>query len=257
METRAFDLSVSTYGEVRQHEYEVVILPWGATEPHNLHLPYWTDSILVHDISVAAAKKAYDDDGVLAMVMPPVGFGAQNPGQRELPFCIHTRQSTQEALLNDIVASLHHQGFRRLLIVNGHGGNQFKGMIRDLNVAFPDMMIASSEWYRQVNAKDYFEHPGDHADEIETSVMMYFHPEWVRLEDAGAGEGRQFRLQALREGSVWMPRDWSRVTKDTGIGNPMASTAEKGKRFVEATIAVYAKFLHEFAAMNDSSQLYE
>ena len=66
METRAFDLSVSTYGEVRQHEYEVVILPWGATEPHNLHLPYWTDSILAHDISVAAAKKAYDDDGVLA-----------------------------------------------------------------------------------------------------------------------------------------------------------------------------------------------
>ena len=166
METRAFDLSVSTYGEVRQHEYEVVILPWGATEPHNLHLPYWTDSILAHDISVAAAKKAYDDDGVLAMVMPPVGFGAQNPGQRELPFCIHTRQSTQEALLNDIVASLHHQGFRRLLIVNGHGGNQFKGMIRDLNVAFPDMMIASSEWYRQVNAKDYFEHPGDHADDV-------------------------------------------------------------------------------------------
>ena len=74
METQAFDLSVSTYGEVRQHEYEVVILPWGATEPHNLHLPYWTDSILAHDISVAAAKKAYDDDGVLAMVMPPAAI---------------------------------------------------------------------------------------------------------------------------------------------------------------------------------------
>ena len=110
----------------------------GATEPHNLHLPYLTDCILPHDIAVDAAALALQNSGVRCMVMPPVPFGAHNPGQRELPFCIHTRYSTQQAILEDIVASLYAQGMRKLIILSGHGGNNFKGMIRDLAFVYPD-----------------------------------------------------------------------------------------------------------------------
>ena len=91
MEKREIDLTVSCYGKVKDVKYDVVILPWGATEPHNLHLPYLTDCILPHDIAVDAATLALERSGVRCMVMPPVPFGAHNPGQRELPFCIHTR----------------------------------------------------------------------------------------------------------------------------------------------------------------------
>ena len=126
---REFDLSVSTYGVARQYNYDVVILPWGATEPHNLHLPYLTDCILSHDIAVEAAVKAFRQFGVRAMVMPPVQMGSQNPGQRDLPFCVHYRYETQRAILSDLVANLHHQGMRKMLIINGHGGNNFKNMI--------------------------------------------------------------------------------------------------------------------------------
>ena len=52
MEKREIDLTVSCYGKVKDVKYDVVILPWGATEPHNLHLPYLTDCILPHDIAV-------------------------------------------------------------------------------------------------------------------------------------------------------------------------------------------------------------
>ena len=81
---RKVDLSISCYGEVKDGRYDIVALPWGATEPHNLHLPYMTDCILSHDVAVSAALIAKQKYGVNCMVMPPIGMGSQNPGQREL-----------------------------------------------------------------------------------------------------------------------------------------------------------------------------
>ena len=250
---KEFDLSVSNYGTVRGRRYDIAILPWGATEPHNLHLPYLTDCILSHDVAVDAAVLARERYGVECMVLPAVNLGSQNPGQRELPFCIHARYETQKAVLTDIVASLAAQGMNRLLIVNGHGGNGFKNMIRDLAVDRPDFLIASSEWYTVLPAKEWFDCPGDHADELESSVMMHYHPELVDLSEAGRGACRPFASQMLRERVAWIPRNWQRVTDDTGIGDPSRATAEKGRRFAAAVAERYAKLLHELAV----GQIYE
>jgi creatinine amidohydrolase len=254
---REIDLSVSAYGVTHGLDYALAVLPWGATEPHNLHLPYLTDAILAHDVAVDAAQKALDDYGVRAMVLPPVAMGAQNPGQRDLKFCIHYRQHTQAAILADIVASLHHQGLRRLLIVNGHGGNTFKGMIRDLAVDYPDMLILSSEWFTVLPAKEWFDEPCDHADELETSVMMHYHPELVRLSEAGPGKANAFALPSLQQKVAWLPRHWTRVTADTGIGNPHLATADKGGRFAEAVAAKYALLIKELAAVTTEQELYQ
>ena len=254
---REIDLSISAYGVAKALAYDVVILPWGATEPHNLHLPYLTDSILSHDVAVDAAQLALDKFGVRAMVLPPVMMGAQNPGQRDLKFCIHYRYDTQRGILADIVASLHHQGFRKLLIVNGHGGNSFKSMIRDLAVDYPDFLILSSEWFTVLPAKEWFDQPGDHADELETSVMMHYHPELVKLEEAGAGEAHPFALEGLRKKTAWLPRHWTKVTTDTGIGNPRLATAEKGQRFAAAVAERYAMLLNELAAVGNDDDIYE
>lgn len=240
---KTVDLSVSNYGITRHNNYQLVVLPWGATEPHNYHLPYLTDCILSHDIAVEAAQRLLDVHGLHAMVMPPITTGSQNPGQRALPFCVHTRYETQKAILTDIVDSLYHQGFRKLVIVNGHGGNTFKSMIRDLLTQYPDFLIAASEWFNMCRAKDFFDNPGDHADEIETSVMMHYHPELVNLADAGEAKSNAFTIEALQDGRVWMPRNWKKVSKDTGIGSPSLSTAEKGKRFASAVCDAYASFL--------------
>ncbi len=246
---KQIDLSVSNYGTTRATEYAIAILPWGATEPHNLHLPYLTDAILSHDVAVDAAAVARDKYGILSMVMPPIALGAQNPGQRDLKFCIHYRYETQRAVLGDIVASLHHQGLRRLLIVNGHGGNSFKSMIRDLAVDYPDMLIASSEWFKVCPAKEYFDAPGDHADELETSVMMHYHPELVNLADAGEGKAGGWASRQLDKGVAWIPRKWDAVTRDTGIGSPALATAEKGARFAAAVADEYARLIHELCTL--------
>ena len=250
------DLSRLAYGDVRDVQFEVAVLPWGATEPHNLHLPYLTDSILAHDVACDAAEMAFERFGTRAMVLPPMPLGAQNPGQRDLPFCIHYRHATQQAVLKDIVTSLQHQGMRRLLIVNGHGGNSFKDIIRDLAAEFPDVIIMSSDWYKVVPPADYFDQPGDHADELETSVMMHYHPELVDLSRAGDGRARPFALKSLREGVAWVPRHWTKVTADTGIGDPRLSTADKGRRFATAVAEKYALLLHELASVSTIDDLY-
>lgn len=239
------DLAVSCYGKVKPLNYDLVLLPWGATEPHNLHLPYLTDCILSHDIALDAALLAQEQYGVRCMVMPYVTAGAQNPGQRELNFCIHYRSETQKAILTDIVASLYTQGHRKLVIINGHGGNTFKGMIRDLSVDYPDFLIASSEWFAVIPPRDYFDQPGDHADEVETSVMMHYHPELVNPEEAGNGDYKRFASPMLNEKVAWIPRNWQRVSQDTGIGNPKLATAEKGKQYAEAVVKKYAQLFNE------------
>lgn len=244
---KELDLSVSNYGTVRGRSYDIALLPWGATEPHNLHLPYLTDCILSHDVALLAAERAAEKFGIRCMVLPPVTLGSQNPGQRELSFCIHARYETQKAVLTDIVASLNAQGINKLVIINGHGGNNFKNMIRDLSFDYPEFLIASSEWYTVLPAKKYFDAPGDHADELETSVMMYFHPELVNLAEAGSGDYKDFKAPSLREKVAWIPRNWQKVTEDTGIGNPVLATADKGRRFAEAVAERYTQLLYDLS----------
>ena len=240
----SFDLTSANYGELRERRADLAILPWGATEPHNLHLPYLTDALLSAAVALDAAGLAHEKYGHQCVVLPAMPLGSHNPGQYDLPFCLHFRQETQAAVLGDIVRSLYRQGLRRLLIINGHGGNSFKGMIRDLSFDLPDFQIFAGEWFRGANPKDYFDIVGDHADELETSVMMHYHPEWVDLSTAGEGAARGFSSEGLRNGVAWTPRDWSKVSRDTGVGDPRKATAEKGAAFAQACAESFADLIH-------------
>lgn len=245
------DLAIACYGDVRKLSYDLAILPWGATEPHNQHLPYLTDCILSHAIALDAANQALELHKVQCMVLPPVFMGSQNPGQRELLFCIHSRYETQKAILTDIVASLHHQGIRKLVIINGHGGNNFKNMVRDLAVDYPDFLIATTEWFTIIPPQGFFEEKDDHAGELETSVMLHYHPEWVDMELAGEGVSKSFALASLNEKIAWVPRNWQRVTSDTGIGDPRKATSEKGKHYAAAVSSKLCQLFTELAHAQD------
>lgn len=246
-------LAATPYGKVREVKYDLAVLPWGATEPHNLHLPYLTDCILSEAVALDAAQWTGEKTGAKIMVLPPVAMGSQNPGQRDLSFCIHSRYETQKAILTDIVSSLYHQGMRRMVIVNGHGGNCFKNMIRDLAVDYPDFLIFSTEWFTIVPPSGFFDEKDDHAGELETSVMMYYHPELVNLADAGAGKAKPFALSALNEKIAWVPRDWMKVTEDTGIGDPRKASAEKGRQYV---ILVVEKLSRLFTELSSQQSVY-
>lgn len=240
-----FDMLSAKYADVKDVHYDYAVLPWGATEPHNYHLPYLTDCYLAHNISVDAVKKAFQQAGIRGMVLPPIPLGSQNPGQHDFPFCIHTRYETQKAILADIVASLNRQGVNKLIIVNGHGGNNFRNMIRDLSFDYPTFTVVVSNWYAILPQSDFFEEKDDHAGEMETSVMMHYHPQLVDLSLAGDGCYKPFKSEALNDGVGWMPRCWTKVSEDTGVGNPHKSTAEKGQKCAEAVCGKLAELFVE------------
>jgi creatinine amidohydrolase len=254
MPKRDYLLAEITWRDVRDAEVQVAVLPWGATEAHNYHLPYGTDSIQCDHIAAEAARKATEAGGRV-IVLPTVPFGVQT-GQLDIPFCLNMNPSTQAALLHDLAESLSWQGIDKLVLLNGHGGNNFRQMIRELQPTV-DIFLCAIDWYKVVDQREFFALEGDHAGEMETSVMMHAAPELVRpLSEAGDGSERRPKLDGMREGWAWTPRPWTRISADTGVGDPRQATAEKGARYTDAVTTRIGTFLAELSAA-DPEALYE
>jgi creatinine amidohydrolase len=246
-------LAETTWRTVDPTPYEVAVLPWGATEPHNYHLPFGTDTLLADAVADRAAAAAWARGARIA-VLPAVPFGVQTT-QRDLKLCLNVNPSTQLALLGDLAASLEGHGVRKLVVLNAHGGNDFRTLIREL-VPRTRLLLVTVNWWQIVDARRHFADPGDHAGELETGAMLHLAPALVRpLDEAGPGAARQPRIAALRERWAWTPRPWTTVTADTGVGDPRGATVEQGAAFVTATCAALADFLVELAAA-DPSDLY-
>ena len=254
MTPRPYILAETNWKSVAAANYQVAILPWGATEAHNYHLPYATDVIECNAVAAQSAKLAWEK-GARVVVLPAVPFGV-NTGQLDITLCLNMNPSTQAALLGDLVDALERQGILKLVILNGHGGNDFRQMIRELQPR-TRVFLCTLNWYSCIDPGPWFEEPGDHAGELETSVMQHLVPELVLpLSEAGKGDQKRPSIAALREGWVWAPRPWSRVSADTGVGDPSASSAEKGARFLEAVATRIGSFLIDLAG-TDPTTLYD
>jgi len=254
MAGRPYILAETTWQTVRDTDYQLAVLPWGATEAHNLHLPYGTDVIQSEDVAAESARQAWEQ-GARVVVLPTVPFGV-NTGQIDIKLCLNMNPSTQLALLDDIVSALSGQGLTKLVIVNGHGANDFRQMLRELIPRHPGVFMCTVNWWQVVAAASYFDEAGDHAGEMETSILLDIAPRLVLpLSQAGSGRESPSTLQALNEGWVWTQRPWTRISGDTGVGNPAASDARKGRRFLDAVTAKLAGFLVDLA-QTDADEIY-
>jgi creatinine amidohydrolase len=252
---RPYILAESYWKDVKDANFELAILPWGATEAHNYHLPYGTDNIEAEYIAAEAARIAWEK-GVKLIVLPNIPFGV-NTGQSEIKLDINIYPSTQLIILSDIVETLNRHGIRKFVIMNSHGGNDFKMIVRELGRKYPEMFICLCNWYQWSGDEGLFEGGGDHANEMETSLLLYLTPEKVRpLSEAGEGKDKKFKIEAFRQGWFWAERRWHQVTEDTGIGNPKAATCEKGEKYFKSLTDEIAKALVELAK-SDIQQLYE
>ena len=245
MAGRPYVLEETTWKTVRETEYSVAVLPWGATEAHNYHMPYGTDNYESSYVAAESARRAWDA-GARVVVLPTVPFGV-NTGQLDIKLTINMNPSTQALVLGDVVRSLETQGIRKLVILNSHGGNDFKQMIRELQ-GTSHVFIAAINWWNSVDPKQFYDVPGDHAGELETSVMMEIAPELLLpVTEAGAGHARRFSIEGLRDGLAWAPRNWTQVTDDTGSGDPSAASHEKGVKHLEAVTTKIGAFLVDLA----------
>jgi creatinine amidohydrolase len=252
---RPFILHEANYRQLKDARPNVAVLPWGATEAHNYHLPHGTDVIEATTLAEAAAAAAHAA-GAKVVVLPAVPFG-NNAQQLDQVATISLRTATAAAILADVAHSLTKQGIDRLVLLNAHGGNDFKPLVRDLQAQFGMLIVLINFWQLLPEmTRQTFEDPGDHAGELETSFLLHVCPEWVRMDQAGDGKTVPFKIEALKQPGVWTPRPWSATHPDTGCGNPSKSTAEKGKKYFEAVTGAVAKVLVELSAAKKGQSPY-
>ncbi|MBM3402193.1 MAG: creatininase family protein [Bacteroidetes bacterium] len=252
---RPYILAENNWKSIKDTNYGLAILPWGATEAHNYHLPYSTDVIEADHIAAEAAKIAWES-GAKIIVLPTVPFGV-NTGQADIKLDLNVYPSTQLAIISDLIEVLQRSNIFKLLILNGHGGNDFRTMVRELGLKYPKMFLSTCNWFQAVNKMQFFEEDGDHADEMETSLIQYLTPNLaLPLEEAGDGKEKRYKIKAFLEGWAWAERKWSQITKDTGVGNPKFATKDKGEQYFKAVTLKVSNFLIELANA-DVNDLYE
>lgn len=245
---RPWRLAELTLKEVRKTKFQAAMLPFGATEPHNLHLPYGTDIYEAQEVGDRACAWAWKK-GARVALLPPLPFGA-NQNLLEFPMTISMDQEQLDGIVASVAKSLEHHGVMKLVVLNSHGGNDFRPGLRTL-YGKTRVFTCLIDWWVTMEdvAQKLFECPGEHADEMETCFLLAKHPHLVHMDWADDGGTYPARFEAGRKGWVWFPRAWERVTKNSGYGDPRKSTAEKGHKYLKAIEKRLGKFLIELAEM--------
>ncbi len=246
---REWVLAEQTHAAVRERPWEVAVLPFGATEPHNLHMPYGTDNFQVEEIGERACARAYQA-GARVVLLPTMPYGV-NTNHLQIPGALacSVTPTTLLRILTDLVDAMERQGVRKMVLLNGHGGNELKPLTRELHHR-TKMFLCVCDWFRMA-ADVYprvFERPGEHADEVETSLGLAFFPQFLRPELADDGAARPSRFDAINRGWVSITRPWHLVSRNTGLGDPSAASAEKGRRLMDIVVERLAGFLTELSA---------
>jgi creatinine amidohydrolase len=249
---RPWKLAEVNYAYVKAHKYEVAVLPCGATEPHNLHLPYGTDMFEGETVGEKICQAAHER-GAKVVLLPTIPYGTET-NQMAFPLAMNLNPSTLFAVITDLVKSLEHHGIRKFVLLNSHGGNEFKALVREL-YGKTSVHVFLCSWYSAVRdvSAEIFDHSDDHAGEMETSFGLAYFPDLVgRNEDgtliADDGKIAKTRFEAVNRGWVGITRPWHLLTTNSGAGYPHAATAEKGRQMMDQVVERLAGFLVELSA---------
>ncbi|HEX5506631.1 MAG TPA: creatininase family protein [Thermomicrobiales bacterium] len=234
----------------------LVVFPTGATEQHGPHLPVGTDHFAVEHVAREAAALVAAE--IPVVVAPTLPFGSSH---HHLPFggTMSLSTETYYRVLIDLAESLITDGFRRIFIVNGHGGNDELVQLaaRDLALRHQASLAAASYWTIAWDALVGVEAHADgglpgHAGAFESSLVLALRPELVqeprpRRDDATGADPRGVRrpYRAEHHGS------WQRM--DGYTDSPARATAEHGRAYLAAAARAVADALREFYAAAESS----
>ncbi|MFQ5945621.1 MAG: creatininase family protein [Anaerolineae bacterium] len=215
-----------------------ILLPVGSTEQHGRHLPLGNDGDLAH----ALARRAAERTGVL--VAPVLRFG-DSLHHMAFPGTISLGRGTLEMVSRELFASLHRHGFRRILVVNGHGGNipALRSAVTALGRLPTTLEVRIRSWWEipEVTAieTEAFGGPGSHADAGETALALAIHPERVRLKQAGPPQEPVTVTM-----SMLSPEQVRSAYPDGNVGpDPQTATAEVGDRILAAAVGALAQDL--------------
>ena len=250
-EPRPWVLAENNYAHIKETAYEVAVIPLGATEPHNLHLPYGTDVFEATIVGEKICEAAHKNGGKVTL-LPTIPFGTET-NLSEFPLAININPSTLNLFLSDIVDSLVNSGIHKIVLLNSHGGNGLKPFLREMaNESEAKLFLCN--WYEALKDVyfDIFDVAEDHAGEMETSFGLAYFSHLVAtdangklLADNATTNTTQF--EALNEGWVSITRPWHLLTTNSGAANPHAATAEKGEKMMSILVERLGQFLVELS----------
>ena len=230
-----------------QHEKQVaagatVVMPFAAIEQHGPHNPVAVDTHL----ATAVCQKATDNlEGVL---LTPTMWAGQSPHHMEFPGTLTLSLETYTAVIQDLVSSVARHGYKKVLLVNGHGGNiaplQAAALQLKHNLGITLWMVTYFKLGNEVAAEHRNGEIGSmaHSGEFETSMMLHLRPDLVDMSLAEKNiwaRPHPLATQDMHQGGLLnAPADFSRAAKPSGVsGDPTVATAENGAKFYEATAA--------------------
>jgi len=241
-----WDLTSTNLRRIRQRKYEVAVLPLGAIEPHNLHLPEGQDFLQARHLARRCCELAWRRcESVICLPTIPYGVDCN---LLAFPMAIHVSQATLDAMVREILVSLRVHGIRKVVLFNGHGGNEFAPLVRQVQYE-TDVHVFVCDWWK-VGAETYdeiFAARDDHGGEMETSASLHVFPHLVEMEHAADGRTRRSRFEAVERGWVRTSRDFSKLNEFCGVGTPLAATAEKGRQYLALVADRVSGFLVELA----------
>jgi len=219
-----------------------LIFPIAATEQHGPHLPLSTDRLIAEHF----ALQLHQEIPSQVLILPAVGVGCSD---HHMDFC-GTLTLTHQSFSNqvqDMVKSVAHHGFRNIILLNSHGGNQGVGqvIVESLGYQYPGLQLVLASWWR-LAGKELVDlnQTGiggvGHAGEFETSLMMSIAPELVRAEKVEMGKNQSgfswARGDLLRSGRASHYQTMKQLTDNGVYGNPLMASKEKGEQITRVVV---------------------
>jgi len=229
----------------------VIIQPMGAIEQHGAHLPLIVDAAISIGVLARALEKL--DPAIHAYTLPPLYYGKSNE-HSSFAGTITMRTETMLAVLTDIAESVYRAGFRKLVLMNSHGGQPqiLEIVARDLHEKYSDFMIFPLFTWRVPNAaknlltKQELE-LGIHGGDAETSLMLALLPELVQMDKAiteypyGLPEDSMLSMEGANP-FAWVTRD---LSQSGVLGDARAATREKGDKILTSLVDGWTQLIED------------
>ena len=247
-------LSWTQIAELPDKANTVIVLPAGAIEQHGAHLPCAVDSIISQGVVGHALARL--PDSVPAFALAPITYGKSDE-HLHFPGTVTLEGTTLLATVTEIGESVYRAGFRKLLIVNAHGGQPqvMEMAARELRLRHGDYVVVPHFTWRVAHAANQFLSERErrlsmHAGHAETAILMALAPDTVRMQHAVANYPPEFPSKTLspdgRPAAAWTARDFG---PSGVIGDPLPATPEQGRAILESLAESWARGITELHQM--------
>ncbi|MFM2311803.1 MAG: hypothetical protein RLZZ04_1079 [Cyanobacteriota bacterium] len=232
-----------TWAQIEQmpnKENVVIIQPIGAIEQHGLHLPLAVDSAISLGVLGKALSQLEED--IPAYALPCLYYGKSNE-HIGFPGTITLSAQTLLAVITEMAMSVYRSGFRKLVLMNSHGGQPqiMEIAARDLHQEYPDFSVFPLFTWRVPHLVADLLTPqeqkyGIHAGDAETSLMLSLLPQQVQMDKAVKEYPQGLPTDSLLDMEGKLPFAWltKELSKSGVMGDATVATREKGDRILES-----------------------